>query len=153
VTTSPSWYCVSPTKGSTCHFISGAEGIRTPDLHHAKAGPYCRACSPLFKTPAKRPIPSGNVSRLFAVVRVGWCTTGVSGSQRRRRGRGSSAIETWLRASFGEFVRPSRHDEVVLVQTTNLVCPPGDRYLAPLCQQCGVVPLLLGLLAYFVGES
>jgi hypothetical protein len=58
-----------------------------------------------------------------------------------------------VRPSFGELVRPSRHDEVVLVQTTNLVCPPGDRHLAPLGQQCRVVPLLLGLLACSVGES
>jgi len=51
-----------------------------------------------------------------------------------------------LRPSFGKLVRPSRHNEVVLVQTTNLVSPPGDRYLTPLGQQCGMVPLLLGLL-------
>src|SRR5918995_6049429 len=36
---------------------------------------HVRRCS---KTPAKRPILSGNVPRLFAIVRVGWCTTGVN---------------------------------------------------------------------------
>src|SRR5918994_762425 len=110
---------------------------------------HVRHCA---KIPANRRVFSSGLAWLFAAVRVGWCTTGGNESQRRRRGRSFSAIETWLRASFGEFVRPSRHDEVVLVQTTNLVCPPGDRYLTPLGQQCGVVPLLLGLLAYFVGE-
>src|SRR3712207_9556763 len=70
-----------------------------------------------------------------------------------RRGRASPTIETWLGPSFKELIHPSRHDEVVLVQTTDLVCPPGDPYLAPLGQQRGVVALLLGLLAHFVGEG
>ncbi len=39
------------------------------------------------------------------------------------------------------------------MQTTDLVCPPANGYLAPLGQQCGVVSLLFGLLAYSVGES
>ena len=33
------------------------------------------------------------------------------------------------------------------------MCPPGDRYLTPLGQQRRVVPFLLGLFAYSVGES
>src|SRR5215212_552806 len=33
------------------------------------------------------------------------------------------------------------------------MCPPGDRYPAPLGQQRGVVPLLLGSFAYSIGES
>src|SRR5215204_4954306 len=73
--------------------------------------------------------------------------------QESRRGRSSPALEIWARASFREFIRFRRHYEVVSVQTTDLVCPPGDRYLAPLGQQRRVVPLLLGLLAYSVGES
>src|ERR671910_1631300 len=70
-----------------------------------------------------------------------------------RRGRASPTIETWLGPSFKELIHPSRHDEVVLVQTTDLVCPPGDPYLAPLGQHRGVVALLLGLLTHFVGEG
>src|SRR5215210_5035005 len=70
-----------------------------------------------------------------------------------RRGRSSPAIQTWLGPSFKELVRSRRHDEVVLVHTSDLVCPPGDRYLAPLGQQRGVVALLLGLLAHFIGEG
>src|SRR5215210_113430 len=69
------------------------------------------------------------------------------------KGRNSSAIGTWLRPSFKELVRFRRHDEVVSVHTTDLVCPPGNRYLAPLGQQRRVVALILGLLAYSVGES
>src|SRR5918998_4052660 len=65
----------------------------------------------------------------------------------------SSAIGTWLRTSFKDLVRFRRHDEVVSVQTTDLVRPPGDCYLAPLGQQRRVVALLLGLPAYSVGES
>jgi hypothetical protein len=62
-------------------------------------------------------------------------------------------VETWLRPSFRELIRFRRHYEVVSVQTTDLMCPPGDRYPAPLGQQRWVVPFLLGLLAYSVGES
>src|ERR687889_1763222 len=62
-------------------------------------------------------------------------------------------MERWARTSFREFIRFRRHYEVVSVQTTDLVCPPRDRYLAPLGQQRRVVPLLLGLPAYSVGES
>src|SRR5687768_2415483 len=68
-------------------------------------------------------------------------------------GRRSSAMETWLGPSFKQLVRPSRHDEVVSVQSTDLMGPPGDRYPAPFGQQRGVVPLFLGLLAHTVGES
>src|ERR671911_83568 len=62
-------------------------------------------------------------------------------------------MERWARTSYRELIRFRRHDEVVSVQTTDLVRPPGDGYLAPLGQQRRVVPLLLGLLAYSVGES
>ena len=62
-------------------------------------------------------------------------------------------VETWLRPSFRELIRFRRHYEVISVQTTDLMCPPGDRYPAPLGQQRRVVPLLLGLFAYSVGES
>ena len=37
MTTSPSWCCASPTKAFLSHFMSGVEGIRTPDLRRAKS--------------------------------------------------------------------------------------------------------------------
>ena len=43
-----------------------------------------------------------------------------------------------------EHTRLRRHYEVISVQTTDLMCPPGDRYPAPLGQQSRV-SLLLGL--------
>jgi hypothetical protein len=54
-------------------------------------------------------------------------------------------IEAWLRTSPKEHIHLRRHYEVVSVQTTDLMCPPGDRYPAPLGQQRRVVSLLLGL--------
>src|SRR5687768_17357451 len=74
-------------------------------------------------------------------------------SSNPRISRGSSAMVTWLRPCYEEFVRSSRHDEVVLVQTTDLMSPPGDRNFAPFGQQCGMMPLFLGLLAHSDGES
>ena len=41
----------------------------------------------------------------------------------------------------------------VLVQTADLMRPPGNRYLALLGQQRGVVPFPLGPLAHRVGET
>src|SRR5215204_2269090 len=65
----------------------------------------------------------------------------------------SSVVETQLPPSFRELIRLCCHYEVVSVQTTDLMCPPGDRYPTPLGQQRRVVPFLLGSFAYSVGES
>ncbi len=44
-----------------------------------------------------------------------------------------------------EHIRLRRHYATISVQTTDLMCPPGDRYPAPIGQQSRVVSLLLGL--------
>ena len=64
-------------------------------------------------------------------------------------------IEAWLRTSPNEHIRLRRHYEVVSVQTTDLMCPLGDRYPAPLGQQRRVVSLLLGLwrAAFWIARS
>ena len=81
MTTSQSWCCASPTEAFLSHFISGAEGLRTPDLRGAKAdkvysGAYRRIpWVPLvepntrFSTlPSVRCVPSRNVPVAVWVV-------------------------------------------------------------------------------------
>ncbi len=63
------------------------------------------------------------------------------------------AREAWVRSTSVELIRFRRHDEVVLVQPTDLVRPPRDRDSSPLGQQRGVVPFLVSPLAHLVGEG
>lgn len=50
-------------------------------------------------------------------------------------------------------VRPRRHDEIVMVQTVNLVGPPAHRYLAELQQQGRMVALLFSQVRHLVGKG
>src|SRR5687768_2927794 len=47
----------------------------------------------------------------------------------------------------GERVSLGGHDEVVAMQTADLVTPPGDGHLSPLGDESRVMPLVLGELA------
>src|SRR3569833_1104086 len=58
-----------------------------------------------------------------------------------------------LRRTTGERVRLRRHDEIVPVQTADLVSPPGHRNPPPLRQQRRVMALSLGQLAHAVSEG
>src|SRR5713226_5780387 len=51
------------------------------------------------------------------------------------------------------FVCFSRHNKVVAVQPSYLMCPPRYTDLSPLGQYGGMMPFLLCYLSYFIGKS